>query len=402
MIRQSRVVVTGMGVLAANGNNLEAFWASLLEGRSGVDTISLFDPADLKCQVAGEVKGFDPFDYFSADEKPRRMGRFTQFAGACARMALADAGLTREQVETQGQIPVVMGISNSDMTMRSKKPTPFTAVAGTPHSATSLVGYMFTEQPKLITLSNGCASGLDAVCLAAQFIQSGAAEIAVAGSAEASITHYVMESMVKCRSVNGRFNHAPGRASRPFDKQRDKGVLSEGGGIVILESLRHAMARGATPYAEVTGSASVADPREETECTGLQTAMQMAIANAGHSPSDVDFISAHAPSDLMIDQMESRMIENVFKEHACRVPVVSIKGATGNPMGCGGMHQMIATAKTIQERTIPPTTNLEVPGECSDLDYVVGSTRLNDVHCALVNSHGFGRGNVCVVLEPVS
>ena len=390
-----------MGVLAANGNDLTAFWTSLLEGRSGVGRITLFDPSELQCQVAGEVKDFDPKQYIDPAEKPKRWGRFTQFAGACTMMALKDSGLDAEDLARCRQIPVAMGISNSDMTMRSRKPTPFTAVAGTPHAATSIVGYLLTNQPKLITLSNGCASGLDAIAVAAQLVQEGTTEIAVAGSAEASITEYVMESMIKCRSVTGNFNREPHRASRPFDKDRDKGVLAEGGGIVILESLPHAMARRAKQYAEITGFSSLADPKEEGECAGLQTAMRMALANAGHNCRDVDFISAHAPSDLIIDQMECRMIEEVFGDYARRIPVVSIKGATGNAMGCGGVHQFISTALAVREKIIPPTANLETPGEGCNLDYVMRNPRLNDVRCALVNSHGFGRGNVCMVMEPV-
>ncbi len=382
-------------------HSLGEFWDSLLAGRSGIGPITLFDASDLSCQIAGEIRDFDPTKFYAASDKPKRMGRFTQFAGASASMAVEDAGLTRDDFAALDQVPVVMGISTTEMTMLAGKPGPTTAPNSIPHAATSMVGYMFNMQPKLITVSNGCASGLDAISIASQSIQFGISDLAIAGSAEASIAHYVMESMIKCRKLSGKYNGSPEFASRPFDTHRDKGVLAEGAGIVVLENYTHAIARGAKIYAEVTGFASVADPRDKPEGAGLYTAMRMAVANAGHNLESVDYINAHGPSDVVIDQMETYMIKEAFGQHAYRIPVTSIKGATGNPMGCGGVHQFISTAMTIKNCVIPPTTNFESPGEDCDLDYVPGEPRVNRVQCALVNSHGFGRGNVCIVLEPV-
>jgi 3-oxoacyl-[acyl-carrier-protein] synthase II len=402
MMAENRVVVTGMGLLAANGRNVDEFWASLLEGRSGIGNITLFDASGLECQVAGEVSNFDPMDYFSAADKPRRMGRFTQFAGASAIMAIEDAGLTGDDFAHLDQVPVVMGISSSEMTMLADKPTRFTVAASIPHAATSAVGYMFNMQPKLITVSNACASGLDAISIACQLIQSGSTDLAIAGSAEASIARYTLESMIKLRMVSGKHNADPENASRPFDRLRDKGVLAEGGGVVVLENYTHAMARGAEPYAEITGSTSLADPREEPEGAGLFTTMRMAVSNAGHNLEAVDYINAHGPGDTVIDQMETYMIKKAFGAHAYRIPVTSIKGATGNPMGCGGVLQFISTALSIKTSIIPPTTNFNQGEDDCDLDYVPEGPRMNQVRCALINSHGAGRGNVCVVMEPIT
>lgn len=395
---RNRVVISGAGVLAANGSGVDAFWSSLLAGKSGIGPITLFDASDLPCRIAGEISDFDPLRYMDASVKPRRMGRFAQMAVACAKMAVDDAGLSPAALARQREIPIVLGVSTTAMDLVDKRPTPFTAVAAIPHAATSAVGYMFDINTKLLTISNGCASSLDAVATAALHIQAGQTDIAIAGGAESSMTRYVFQSMLKTRRCSTR-NHDPAGASRPFDRNRDRGVMAEGSGMVILENYEHAVARGAAIYAEYKGYASCADPREGEEGAGLAKAMHLALANTGLSPLDIDYISAHGPSDIEMDVTETRMIKSVFGDRAYELPITSIKGATGCPMGAGGVHQLIAASMSMREGLLPPTANLESPDPACDLDYVAGRYRMAQIERALINTHGFGRGNGCMIIE---
>jgi 3-oxoacyl-[acyl-carrier-protein] synthase II len=239
---------------------------------------------------------------------------------------------------------------------------------------------------------------LDAVATASNLIRVGAADFVLAGGAEGAITHYVFESMLACRRCSTR-NEEPEKASRPFDLRRDFGVMAEGAGIVVLESYEHAMERGVLPYGEITAYAACADPVEAREGSGLALAMKHALANAGLKTEQVDFISAHGPSDMEMDQTETEMIKSVFGEAAYGIPVTSIKGATGCPMGAGGVLQLIAAALTLQNKVIPPTTNYEYPDPMCDLDYVPSRPRHTVVGTALINTHGFGRGNGVMVLQ---
>jgi 3-oxoacyl-[acyl-carrier-protein] synthase II len=390
-----------LGVLAANGTGLEAFWDTLVEGRSGIGPITLFDASDLACKIAGEVKGFDPLDHIDPSLKPKRMGRFSQLGVAAARMALRDARLDPATLRAVNDLPIVLGVSTNAMDLTQAEPRLHTAVAGVPHAAASAIGYMYDLNTRLLTVSNGCASSLDAVASAARMVQEGETDLAIAGGTEAAIVHYVFESMLKCRKCSTR-NDRPEAASRPFDRDRDYGVLAEGAGIVVVENLDHARARGVTAYGEITGYGTCADPPGDEEGSGLDHAMAVAIANAGRCRQDIDCINAHGPSDIHMDRVETTMIKRALGETAYAIPVTSIKGVTGCPMGTGGVLQLIAGALALRHECIPPTANYEHPDPECDLDYVPGQARFVKLRNVLVNTHGFGRGNSSLLLERVS
>jgi 3-oxoacyl-[acyl-carrier-protein] synthase II len=388
-----------MGVTAPNGVGLEPFWQSLVQGKSAIGPVTLFDASDLPCRIAGEVRGFNPDEFIDPQTKlGKRMSRSAQFAVASTTMALKDAGVTVEDIRRAGRIPVVMGVSTSAMDLIAEKPHPWTAVSAVPHAVASAVAFTLGFDARLITVSDGCASGLDALCQAASEIRSGRTDLALAGAADSAVCRYVFECFVKSRKLSQR-NDEPERASRPFDRDRDGGIISEGSGVVVLESLERALSRGATPYAEVTGYASCGDLPTGEEATGLERSMRMALDNTPCSPDKVDYISAHGPGDEYMDRIETRFIKEVFGPRAYRIPVTSVKGVTGNPMGVGGMFQLVAAALTLRHGIVPPTANLENPDPECDLDYVPGRARMLRPKTVMINTHGFGRGNSTALLE---
>ena len=395
----NRVVITGIGVFAANGSSREAFWTSLLEGRSGIAPITLFDTDEFQCKIAGEVKDFDPHDYIDPTLKPkRRMARASQLAIAAAHNAIKDAGLTVEALKKLGEVPVYMGVSTTAMDLRERPARPWSAISGVPHAVTSAISFSLGFQARLMTISNGCASGMDAVATAAESIRRGSVDLIVAGSSDAALTPYVFKCFESSRKVSLR-NDAPDKACRPFDRDRDGGVAAEAAGILIIENLQHALARGATIYAELSGYGSSADVPGDREGSGLKRAMLAAMANGACPPEQINHIDAHAPSDPHMDRIEVELIKEVFGEHAYRIPVTSIKGATGNPMAVGGVLQMIAASLSLHHQVVPATTNLEIPDPQCDLDHVIGAPRHLPMDRTMVNTHGFGRGNSCVLLD---
>ncbi len=398
MADRRKAVATGIGVLAPNGNGRAAFWSSLVKGQSGIGPITLFDPAGLPCRFAGEVKNFNPLDYIDPRLKPaKRMSRAAQMGVAVARMALADAGLTPEDMSAYRETPVVMGVSTSAMDLFAHPPSMFTAMASVPHAVASAVAYTLNIEAKLSTISNGCASGLDAVAAGAFQIERLNKDIVLAGSSDAAITRYVFDGFSKSRKLSLR-NDAPEKASRPFDRDRDGGVISEGAGMIVLENRDHALARGAHIYAEIAGYGSAADPAGPTEGAGMADAMRKTLANALRTTVRIDCIHAHAPSDKQMDLLEASMIKDVFGRHAGSIPVTSIKGVTGNAMAVGGMHQVVAALLSLEHGMIPPTANLENIDPLCEIDCVAGAARAAMLESVLVNSHGFGRGNSSLIL----
>lgn len=394
---RNRVVITGLGVLAANGIGKDAFWHSLLAGKSGIGPVTLFDAADLPCKIGGEVSGFDPKVYFAPHQKAKRMGRFTQLALVAFKEAVDDSETPMEYLKGVHDLPLILGVSTTAMDLRALPATSYSAVTGIPNAAASTIAYTYGLTAQIQTISNGCASSLDAVASAYELIRSGKTDIAIAGGSDATITEYVYQCLCKSRNVSTQ-NDDPQHACRPFDRNRTGGVIAEGAGIVILESIEHAMSRNRQPYCEVLGYGQCIDKAGSLEAAGIEHSMEKAIANAGILKKNVDFISAHGPGDHFIDATESNAIKKVFGKRAYEIPVTSIKGACGNAMGTGGVQQLIATALTIKNAEIPPTTNLSCPDIDCDLDYVPASSRLKDIDLAIVNTHGFGRSNCSVVL----
>jgi len=400
MIKRNRVVITGMGVIAPNGIGLKAFWESLLAGRSGIGPITLFDPGDLKSQIAGEVKGFNPLEYIEPELKPKRMARHTQFAYAATMMALQDAGLEISAADLPSPTPVVIGVSTSALDVIERVFTdsnrngfdgisPIALGASKPQAAANVIADRIGAGAHAATVSSACPSGLDAVAMAAAMIQSGEAELAIAGGADAPITKHGLASFIATGLSSCR-NDDPQRASRPFDYERDSGVISEGAGMFVLENMERAEARGAFEYLEISGYATQRDRRPQDPASGLVDAMRLALANATRSIDDVDYISAYGPGHPILDAAEVRYIKEVFGGRAYSIPISSIKGVTGNPLAAGGPLQIAACALSLRDQLIAPTANLDTPDPTCDLDFVPGRARKAKLECILMNVRGLG------------
>ena len=374
-----------MGVLAPNGIGLDAFWESLLAGRSGIGPITLFDASEFKSRIAGEVKGFDPFDYIEPEQKPKRLARHTQLAYAATMMALKDAGLDPANLELPSPTPVVIGVSTSAIDIiesvyaavtnngPNRAPTTSSA-ASIPQAAANTIADRIGLCANAATVSSACPSGLDAIADATAMIRSGEAEIAIAGGADAPITQLTMASFI-ASGLSSCCNDDPGRASRPFDLTRDSGVISEGAGVFVLENRDRAEARGVRAYLEIAGYGKQRDLGRAQPGSGLEDSMMMALANAGCNSMAIDYISAYGPGHPVLDAVEVNAIKRVFGEHAYHLPVSSIKGVTGNPLAAGGPLQVIACALCFRDGMIPPTANYEVPDPNCDLDFVPNRAR---------------------------
>ena len=398
-MKRNRVVITGMGILAPNGIGNDKFWESLLAGRSGIGPITLFDASDLKSRIAGEVKNFDPHDYIEPELKPKRMARHTQFAYAAAMMALKDAGLEVSEADLPSPTPVVVGVSTSAMDIIERSISNFaergengispTAVGAlTPQAAANVIADRIGVHAHASTVSSACPSGLDALAIAATMIESGAAELAIAGGADAPITKHTFAAFIATGMSSCR-NGEPERASRPFDLERDSGVISEGAGMFVLEDLERAEARGARSYLEINGYARQRDDIPENPGSGLLGSMRLALANSSRSIDAIDYICAYGPGHPVLDAAEVRYIKEVFGKRAYSIPISSIKGVTGNPLAAGGPLQVAACALSLRDQIIPPTANYELPDPDCDLDFVP-RPRKAKLDSILLNVRGLG------------
>lgn len=412
MNKRNRVVITGIGILAPNGIGLEAFWESLLAGRSGIGPITLFDANGYKSRIAGEIKNFNPEDYIEPELRPERMARHTQLAYAAAMMALKDAGLDPSNLELPSPTPVVIGVSTSAIdviesvyfAMRDKGPNraPTTsAAASIPQAAANVIADRIGISANAATVSSACPSGVDALADAAAMIRSGEAEIAIAGGADAPITPLTMASFIASGLSSSR-NDEPERASRPFDLDRDSGVISEGACVMVLENLERAEARGARLYIEISGYGKQRDLDPQKPACGLEDSMKIALANAHRTTDDVDYICAYGPGHPVLDVAEVDVIKKVFQRRAYEVPVSSIKGVTGNPLAAGGPFQVASCALVIRDQIIVPTANYETPDPGCDLDFVPNQARKANVNCALVNVRGLGGNASSLVVDRIA
>ena len=400
MIRRNRVVVTGIGILAPNGIGIQAFWESLLAGRSGIGPITLFDASGFKSRIAGEVKNFDPLDHIEAELKPHRMARHTQLAYAAAMMALKDAGLDPDNLELPSPTPVVIGVSMNAMdvierafyAVREHGPNRMpatTSAASIPQAPAVTIADRIGTSAHAATVSSACPSGLDAIADAAALIRSGEAEIALAGGTDAPITPLVMGSFIASGLSSCR-NGEPEKASRPFDIDRDSGVISEGAAVFVLEELERAEGRGARAYLEITGYGKRRDRDPEKPACGLEDSMKLAIANSATTVTKIDHVSTYGPGHPLLDATEVEVLKKVFGSHAYSIPITSIKGVTGNALSAGGPFQLAASALTIRDQIIPPTANCDVLDPRCDLDFVRTRPRKAEVTCILVNVRGLG------------
>jgi 3-oxoacyl-[acyl-carrier-protein] synthase II len=411
-MKRNRVVVTGIGVLAPNGVGLEEFWKSLLEGRTGVGPITLFDAKNFKSRIAGEIKGFDPREFIEPELKPNRLARHTQLAYAATLLALKDAQLDMKNLDLPSPTPVIIGVSTSAIDVIEKvfhavneigpnRAAPTSASASIPQAAANFIADRLGASAHATTVSSACPSGLDAMADATALISSGEAEIAIAGGADAPITPLTMASFIASGLASTR-NDEPEFASRPFDLDRDSGVISEGACIFVLENLERAEARGVRPYLEINGYGKQRDRADSMPASGLEHSMKMALANARCTTQDVDYISAYGPGHPVLDAIEIDIIKRVFGERAYSVPVSSIKGVTGNALAAGGPFQVAACALTMRDQMIAPTANYRTADPKCDLDVVPNRPRRANVNCALVNVRGLGGSASTMVVHRVS
>lgn len=409
MPRKNQVVVTGIGIVAPNGIGKEAFWESLLTGRSGIGPITLFDASLFKSRIAGEVKNFDPTEYIEPEMKPKRMGRQTQFAYASAMMALKDAGFDLASSEFPSPTPVIIGVSSSAIDVLERayqavqkngpnRVPPASVNQMIPQAAANTIADRIGACAHAATLSSACPSGLDAIADAADMIRAGEAEIAIAGGADTSVTPLAL-SMFIAGGLSSYRNSEPEKASRPFDLSRDSGVLSEGACVVILENSERAEARGARAYLEIIGYGKQRDADPEKPASGLEESMKIALANAAAVTTEIDHICAYGPGHPVLDASEVRAIKKVFGDYAYSIPINSIKGVTGNAMAAGGPFQLTATALAIRDNQISPTANYEIPDPLCDLNFVANRPRKALINRALINVRGIGGSAATMIVK---
>jgi 3-oxoacyl-[acyl-carrier-protein] synthase II len=406
---QRRVVVTGMGALTPVGLDVPSTWDAVVHGRSGIGPVQRFETDDLDVRIAGEVKDFDPTQFLDRKEA-RRMDRFLQFGLVAAQEAMRDAEL-RITAEDAEQVGVIVGsgiggistIVDAAVTLHTRGPDrvgPFVVPMMLPDMLAGMVAIQTGAKGTNFGISSACATAGHALGEAAEIIRRGDAEVIIAGGAEAPVTRIGLAAFDSMRALSRR-NDEPGRASRPFDAERDGFVLAEAAGILVLESLEHAVKRDAHIYAEVSGYGSTADayhitaPSEGGE--GAARAMRAAIRQAGLKPADVDYINAHGTSTPHNDRTESRAIRSVFGDRV--PPVSSTKSMTGHLIGASGAVEAIICIKTILEGCLPPTINYECPDPDCDLDYVPNVARPKRVNAAMSNSLGFGGHNTALVVR---
>ncbi|MDR3587361.1 MAG: beta-ketoacyl-ACP synthase II [Desulfosporosinus sp.] len=410
MLKQ-RAVITGMGVVSPVGNHLDEFWNNLIEGKSGIGLLTRFDTTDLPTKVAGEVKDFEPTEWINKKES-RHMDRFAQFAIAAAKMALQDSGLDLAKVDKE-RAGAVMGCGIGGvitfeeqkevlMTKGSSRITPFFVPMLISNMAAGHLSIEFGLQGSSMTIATACASATNAIGEALRIIQRGEADIVLCGGTEAPITHLAFAGFCAMKAMSTEKEN-PEQACRPFDKRRSGFVMGEGAGVLVLESLEHAEARGAHIYAELAGYGSTSDAYHITTPVpggaGAIRAMQLALKDAGVSSEDVNYINAHGTSTGPNDSTETAAIKTVFGSYASKLAVSSTKSMTGHLMGAAGAIEAVICALSIERGAIPPTTNYgEADPEC-DLDYVPNIARQQEVNVAMSNSLGFGGHNATIVLK---
>jgi 3-oxoacyl-[acyl-carrier-protein] synthase II len=409
-----RVVVTGMGTVNALATELCPYWDALLAGKSGIGPITLFDTSAFKVHFGGEVRNWNP--ELALDSKTaRRLDRFTQFAMVAALAAVKDSGLDfdREDRERCGTI-IGSGIGGLNEFEEQHdryrdggpgKISPFTIPKMIANAAPGNVSIHFGLCGPNTAVSTACASAAHAVGDAFRAIQWGQADIMISGGSEAAITPMGLGGFCAARALSLR-NDAPQAASRPWDRDRDGFVLSEGAGIVVLEELEHAKKRGARIYAELLGCGSTADAYHITapppDGAGAAHAMRIALRDAKVDPQDVQYVNAHGTSTELGDVAETKAIKNVFGEHARRLMISSTKSMLGHLLGASGGVELIATILTLRYGVVHPTINLDHPGPECDLDYVPKTAREVRVRRAISNSFGFGGHNCCLVVGTFS
>ena len=408
---KDRVVITGTGTLTPLGLDTRTTWEGLIAGKSGIDYITLFDPADMKAKFAGEVKGFQPTDYIERKEA-RRMDRFAQLAVAASLEAVASARLEIDHTNEE-EIGVIIGSGIGGLTtlfeqakvLVEKGPdrvSPFLAPMMIADIAAAQVSIALGVKGPNFCTTSACSSGSDAIGAAYELIRHGDAQVMLAGGTEALINPLGITAFTALKALSTR-NEAPKKASRPFDAERDGFVISEGACVLIMEKLDHALKRDVPILAEIAAYGATADsfhvtqPLESGE--GAAKAMSVALKKASMAPTDIDYINAHGTSTQLNDAMETRAIKTVFGDYAYRVPISSTKSMLGHLIGCAGAAETLVCILSIRNGIIPPTINYDHPDPDCDLDYVPNVARKAEVNIALSNSFGFGGHNSVLILR---
>jgi 3-oxoacyl-[acyl-carrier-protein] synthase II len=406
-----RIVITGLGAVTPIGIGKGAFWDALHAGRSGVARVTFFDVGDYPCQIDAEIKGFNPEQYVEK-KSVKRMDRFTQFACAAADMAIRDAKLDDASVD-KDRVGIIVGsgigglstIEEEHIVLRergARRVSPFLIPKLISNMAPGEIAIRWGFTGPNYAVSSACATSNHAIGDALRLLRYGDADVIVAGGSEAAITPLGFAGFCAARTLSTR-NDAPERASRPFDKDRDGFVMGEGAGIVILETLEHAQARGARIYAELAGYGASDDAYHITapnpEGTSAVKAMRSALKDADVVPEDVQYVNAHGTSTNLNDKTETKALKLVFGDHARKLAISSTKSMTGHLLGAAGVVELIATVLCIENKTVHPTINYETPDPECDLDYVPNKARPLDIRCALSNSLGFGGHNAVLLVK---
>lgn len=406
-----RVVVTGLGAVASLGHDVETFWSSLLAGKCGIQRIAQFDPSDFACQIGAEVRDWHAEQHMDPKEA-RRNDRYTQFGFVTAKQAVKDAGLNMEQ-ENADRVGVLIGSGIGGMyTYESqlknlfdrgpRKVSPFTIPSLIGNMCSGLVAIDIGARGPNFGVVSACATATHAIGEAMHMIRRGDADVMIAGGAEAAITPFAYASFCSMKAMSTR-NDDPQHASRPFDLGRDGFVMGEGAGVLVLESLAHAQARGARIYCEIGGYAATCDAyhitQPDPEGKGLSMAMKRALQSANVAPESIDYINAHGTSTPYNDKFETLAIKKVFGEHARKLAVSSTKSMTGHLLGAAGGIESVICVKALETGEIPPTINLVEPDPECDLDYVPNTKRSATLKTVLSNNLGFGGQNAAVVFK---
>lgn len=406
-----RVVITGMGAMTPLGESVEQFWNGLISGQSGVGPMTLADPSAYPCQISGEVSNFNPENYMDKREA-RRMSRFSQLGIAATLEAFQNSGIS-DGVLDSTRTGVIIGNGNGGypdieaavrQIARGEGPrlSPFYFPMTLPNMAAANISRLFGAEGVCSTITTACAASTHAIGDALNAIRNGVADVIITGGAEAGISELGLAGFCAMRALSSR-NDSPESASRPFDLDRDGFIPSEGAGILVLEDLEHAKARGAEIFAEVIGTGTSSDAfhqfQPDSNGNGAARAIKLALADAGIEPNEIDYINAHGTSTPLNDVIETTAIKRALGERAESVPISSTKSMIGHALGASGGMEAVACVKTIQTGVIHPTINYAQTDPDCDLDYVPNILRQADVKTVLSNSFGFGGQNACIIFR---
>lgn len=409
---KTRVVITGLGAITPLGNTVPEFWQNIQDGVCGIDLITKFNPERLNVKIAAEVRGFDPVAAGIDRKEARRMALFAQYAVAAAKQAWKDAGL--DQLEgrdpTRTAVTLGNGIGGKELddeahkTLLERGPSrlsPMTVPQIIANEGAGNVSIAVNAQGPVLTVVTACSSGTDAIGMGLDLIRSGRADIVVAGGTESTITEYCVGGFQAMHALST--NPDPKKACRPFDKERDGFIMGEGAGVVILESEEHAKARGAKVYAELAGYGASGDAYHlvapHPEAQGAIVAIKAALADAGISPDEVDYVNAHGTSTGLNDPMETKAVKAVFGDHARKLKMSSTKSMTGHLLGAAGAIESVVCTLAVQNDVFPPTINYHTPDPECDLDIVPNQMQRGTVRAAISTSLGFGGHNGVLVFR---